>query len=103
MQAGEGQPGCIIDGHVYELPAGPIGTLLTVASDPMSWLPEAAELLDVQVQEVAGVGVLVAHHHRSGLQLGQSMKASLLETARNGTDGHVEYLGDLSVGLAGST
>ncbi|MGP5741743.1 hypothetical protein [Pseudomonas aeruginosa] len=86
MQTGEGQPGCIIDGHVDELPAGPIGTLLPVAGDPMPGFPEAAELLDVQVQEIAGLGVLIAHH-RSRLQFSQPVKAGLLETARNSADG----------------
>ncbi len=99
MQAGEGQLGCIIDGHVYELPTGSIGTLLTVAGDPMPGLPEAAEPLDVQVQEIAGLGVLIARHS-SWLQFSQPVKAGLLETARNCADGQTEYLGNLSVGLS---
>lgn len=46
-----------IHGHVYELPAGPIGTLLTVADDPVLELPGAAELLDVQQQEIRSSGL----------------------------------------------
>lgn len=101
VQAREGQPGCIVDGYVDKLPARATGVLLTVAGDPMPGLPETTEFLDVQVQEVAGGGVLVAHHHRGWFQLSQPVKAGLLETAGDCADGQAQHLGDVPVGLAG--
>ncbi|MNZ96993.1 hypothetical protein D3C78_1162130 [compost metagenome] len=102
MQAGEGQPGRIVDGYVDKLPACTTGILLTVAGDPVPGFPEAAKLLDIQMQEIARVGVLVALHRRCRLQLSQAMKTCLLEMTGDGADGQTKQLGDLSVGLAGS-
>ena len=49
VQAGEGQPGRIVDGHMDELPAGAIAALLTIPCHSVARPPESAKLLDIQM------------------------------------------------------
>jgi len=51
----------IVDRHVQVLPAGSALRLArAIAGDAVSWPDDAAELLDVDVHELAGRGALVA-------------------------------------------
>jgi hypothetical protein len=50
MHSGEGNPRVVIDAHMHEVVADPIGVLATVARHPMTWLSKARQLLDVQME-----------------------------------------------------
>ena len=64
---GVGEPGVVVDGDVDVLPAGARAALPSVAQDALTDVPEAAELLGVDVQEFSGTLALVAHHRRAWL------------------------------------
>ena len=60
MKGGEGQAAVIVDGDVEALHAGPGVAVGAVAGGADAGFLEAAELLDIEVEEVAGGGVFVA-------------------------------------------
>ena len=68
QQGGEGDAGVVVDGDIKKLPAGAAGFILGIAGDAMAGLGDAGQLLDVDVQQVAGSGVLVAHDGHGGFQ-----------------------------------
>ena len=61
---GVGQPRVVVDSHMDGRPAGARAALNAVAVDALAHLPEAPQLLGVQVQQLAGLGALVAHDGR---------------------------------------
>ena len=56
----EGNPGVIIDSQVDEFPASAILSVLAVTGHAVAGSPEPPQLLDVQVQQVAGLWIFVA-------------------------------------------
>jgi hypothetical protein len=56
-----GEPACVIDDRVHVLPADPARTSLAVAGELVAGLLEAAQLLDVHVQQLAWAGPQIAH------------------------------------------
>lgn len=60
----------IVDGDVEELPTGAVGLIARVAGEAVAGLDDAGEFLDVDVQQVAGRAVFVAHWRRLGLDHG---------------------------------
>ncbi|KCV12286.1 hypothetical protein L502_2525 [Bordetella holmesii CDC-H785-BH] len=71
MDVGEGHAGVVIDGHEDEVPAGPLNGIASVARDPVARALDTSQLLDVDVQQIAGGLMLVAHHRLGRLQVGQ--------------------------------
>lgn len=61
---GEGNAGVIVDGDMDELPAHApaVALSLAVAGDAVADAVEAAKLLDVDMDHLAGFGPLVAAH-----------------------------------------
>jgi hypothetical protein len=57
-----GEPGRIVDGDVYELPADGAVLAAPIAGDAMADVAEAGELLDVEVDELAGACAIVPPH-----------------------------------------
>src|SRR5258705_11457021 len=66
-----------------------------IAGDAMPDAPDAPELLDVEVHELAGVRVLVAHHRGGGLERPQPGEPALSQIARDGCGTHRQGVGDL--------
>lgn len=66
------------------------GHPLEKTGDPVARLPEAPQLLDIQVQQIAGRRVLIAHHRWRRLQLGQPMQADPPQAASHGADGQAQ-------------
>jgi hypothetical protein len=60
----------VVDGDVGIAPAGAVTVVLAVVEDPLSDPPEATQLLDVEVHELADRGVLIPVGCRPGLALG---------------------------------
>jgi len=65
----------VVDGDVHVLPADAARTPAEVAVDPVPDARDAAELLDVEVQEGAGAPALVAHHRSGRLEARELMEA----------------------------
>lgn len=59
----------VVDGHMDVLPAHAASAVGQVASDAMSWPGDAAQFLDIQMQQVAGPLMLVGY--RAGAALGR--------------------------------
>jgi hypothetical protein len=58
----------IIDGDVEKLPTGAASFVLGIAGDAMAGLVNPGEFLDVDVQQVTGSGMFVAHDRNSGFE-----------------------------------
>ena len=64
-ELGEGQAAVIVDGDVEVFPACTADVIvLAVAGDAVAGALDAGELLDVEMEQFAGVGALVAHYWR---------------------------------------
>ena len=61
---GEGQARVVVDGDVQGLPAGMFVLTAAAAVTAPGDLLEAGHALDVEMQQIAGKGMLVAHHRR---------------------------------------
>jgi hypothetical protein len=101
---GVGEPGGVVDADVDELPAGCAQSLRAdlllaapVADDAMAGAEDAAQLLDVEVQQPAGPGVLVAVG-----RLGQVESAELAQLGRRSTADTVESAIDKSSAISGA-
>lgn len=66
----------------------------------MSWTPEAPQLLDVEVQQVTGMGVDVTIHRSYGLEHGQAIETGMLQDAANGAGRKAEPLADGAIGVS---
>ena len=76
----------IVDGDVEELPAGAAGVVaLTVAGDTVAGARDAGELLNVEVDEFAWVGALIAADRRGRLQSGEPSAVAAQEARNGGT------------------
>ncbi|EGD06743.1 hypothetical protein XVE_5076 [Xanthomonas vesicatoria ATCC 35937] len=100
LDGAERHAGVVIDGQMDVFPADAIGVDLAIAGDPMSRLSETRELLDVQMQQLAGQGVFVAVLRRSRLQFGQAVQAGATQQPGDGARGHRQVPGDLPIRLS---
>jgi len=58
----EGEPGVVLDGDMQVLPTGTTAFAGAVAMNAMTRLDDAGQSLDVEMDEIAGMLVLVADH-----------------------------------------
>ena len=99
QHAGEGEAGVIVDGDVQSLPAGELGTTATAAVAADGDLLIAGHALDVEMEQIAGSGMFVAHHRRSGMQIAPAVEMSALQNAADGGGTEAGGLGDLIGGM----
>jgi len=100
-QASEGETGMIVDGDVEGLDAGAWIALSAIAGGADTGAGEAAQFLDVEVEEFAGSGAFVTAGGRfGGFESGEAMEAVAAEDAGEGGLGDGEDHEDLSVGAA---
>lgn len=64
-QGRESDARVVVDGHVEELPTGTTSFVLGVAGETMAGLVDAGQLLNVDMQQVPGSGMFVAHDGQS--------------------------------------
>lgn len=100
-EAGEGEAGVVVDGDVETFEAGAWVALGFVAGGADARLGEAAELFDVEVEEVAGGVAFVAADGRFGrFEGGKTVEAMAAQDAAEGGGGDGEDQADLGVGTA---
>ena len=101
MEGGKGEPGMVVDGDVEALNAGAWIALGTITSGADTRPCEAAQLLDVEVEEDARSVAFVADHRRLGrLERGEAVKMMTAQNARESGFGDWESDHDLSIGTA---
>ena len=97
---GVGQAGAVIDADVQELPAGPAGAGGAIAVDPVAGPLDAPELLDVDVDELARDGPLVADGRVAGVGGGQATEPTAAQHRPHRALGHPERARDPGPGEA---
>src|SRR5207249_5481168 len=95
QHAGEGEAGVIVDGDVQSLPAGELRAATTTAIATNGDLLIASQALDVEMEQIAGSGILVAYDRRSGMQMTPAVQLSAPEDATDGGGAEAGSLGDL--------
>jgi hypothetical protein len=94
----EGEAGVVVNSDVNELPAGTATALGLVGGDAMTGSEEAAELLDVEMQQIAGGGMFVAAQGPSRFEIADTVQASAAQNAADGSGREADSLGDVSAG-----
>lgn len=93
----EADAGVIVNGHMQCLPARVKRVARAISRHAMPGLIEAAELLHVHVQQLAGAPFLIAAHGHAVLHRGQFGQAGLHAYAPHSALGDAHNLGDLLV------
>jgi hypothetical protein len=102
----KGEARMIVDGNVDELPsgAGPCGALIglagAVAGDAVADGVEAAELFDVDMNDLAWCCALVTRPGLGGFDCGKAVEATASEDATDGGRGEAGFGSDRSLGAA---
>ncbi len=94
---GKGDPRCVVDADVDELPADAAMAALTgpIAGDAMADLVETPELLDVDMDELAGPVALVSPDRLGRLQGLQPVEAQAAKHPGHGRFRHAAFRRDL--------
>ena len=94
----EGEAGVVVDGDVNELPASAATGPRAISGDAMTGLEEASELLDVEMQQVAGGSMFVATQGWSRFEIADTTEAFAAQDAADGGGREADDLGDVSAG-----
>jgi hypothetical protein len=100
---GVGEARSVIDSDMNELPADAADFLRAVAMDAMTDTPDAAQLLDVHVDELAGLVPLVSANGFFGLQALESRQAMAGQDASDCGRTKAHAGSDLGAGVAAPT
>ena len=84
QDAGEGEAGVIVDGHVKSLPAGELRAAAPATVAPNGDLLIAGHGLDVEMEQIAGSGVFITHHRWRGMEMTPAVQLSALQDAADG-------------------
>src|SRR5579862_5368082 len=98
QQGGESDAGVIVDGDVEELPAGAAGFVLGISGKAMARFGNAGQLFDVDVQQIAGSGMLVANDGNHRLQRASGVQMQAGEDAADGGAAQASGLSDAHAG-----
>jgi hypothetical protein len=85
----------LLDGHMHELPAGPVALTGAAAGEAMSRPVETGKLLDVEVQQLARARTLVALNDACRLKRCEPLKAKSPQLGGHGGQRHVVVLSNL--------
>jgi hypothetical protein len=101
VETGEAQARVIIDGDMERFNAGADAAVLAIAGSTHSWRFEAAELLDVEMDEFArGLAFVADDRRRGGVERLEQVDAVAFEDAPDGGLRHGNQHDDLGVGPA---
>lgn len=93
----------VVDGQVDVFPADAPVPVRAVAGHTVARGTDSPQLLDVQMQQLAGPGVLVAVLRQRRFQFGQAMQPGTAQQPGDGAGRHGQSLGDLAIGPARAT
>ncbi|KVT07949.1 hypothetical protein WT24_01745 [Burkholderia sp. MSMB1078WGS] len=79
------------------LPSSAIDRIAPIAGDAMAWTRDTAELLDVDVQQIARCLVFVALNRFTRLQVAQPGQSGTRQHAADGRGRHAHLSGDLTL------
>ena len=82
--ASEGQARVIVDSDMQGLPTGMFLLTTAAAIAAPNDLLEAGHALDVEMEEIAGEGMLIAHHGRQRMQIAPAAETSAAQNAADG-------------------
>jgi hypothetical protein len=85
----------IVDGDVQSLPAGELRAAAAPAVATNGDLLIAGHAFDVEMEQIAGSEMLIAHDGRSGVQMTPAVQMSALQDATDGGGAEMGGLGDL--------
>jgi len=94
VQVGEADARMVVDCHKQELPAGAVDRVAPIAGDSVARSFDAAELLGVDVNEIAGMFMLVAHDRFGGLEIPQPGQPCPGKHPAHGALGHPQARGN---------
>ncbi len=94
QDGGEGEPAVVIDGDVQVLVACASGLASAIAVDAVAGLDDAGQAFDVEVDQIAGMRVLGAHHRRWRIERAQPVHAGATQDAADGSAAELEWVGD---------
>ena len=100
IELGEGEAGVVVDADMEVFPAGAGAGVAAVPGEAVTGAVKAAEFLDVEVQQVARVGMFVAADGRRRVEGTEASKALAVEDPTDGGGRHPDGSGDLSAGPA---
>jgi hypothetical protein len=95
QHAGKSQAGVVVNGDVQGLPAGELRTAAAASVAAQGDALVAGQGFDVEVEQVAGSGMLIAEDRGSGMQVTPAVEMSALQNAANGGGTEAGGLGDL--------
>ena len=90
----KGEPGRIVDGHMHIFIADPAAAVGQVAVDPVADAADPPQWFDIEMQQVAGRGLLVALQHGRRVQPTDPIQARAPEHARDRRSRHADALTD---------
>ena len=99
QHAGEGEAGVIVDGDMQSLPAGELTAATAAAIAANGDLLIAGHALDVEVEQVAGRRMFVAHDRWGGMEMTPAVEMGAMENAADGGGTEMSGLGDLISGM----
>jgi hypothetical protein len=96
----EGDAGVVIDGDMDILPSGTMDAATTISGNATADGLEAADFLDVEVEQIAGKRVLVTNQRRRGFEIADVTE---VKSAQNAADGGATESGSQRDTNAGPT
>jgi hypothetical protein len=90
----------IIDGDMDEVPSQAASAAVLVAMNAVPYLAEAAEFLDVEMQEIAGSGMFVALNGSRRLQIAEAIEFESPQDTADGSRAEPGVSGDTATGPA---
>ena len=100
LDVGKGDSRMVVEGHMDEFPTCPGRVLCAIPGHPMSRALKAPELLDIEMEQVAWLGMFVTHDGGGRFEAGQAVEAGLPEPAGDGALANAALLADLAIRLA---
>ena len=92
---GKGEAGSIVNGDMDILVTGAADFIAAVSGDAVAGPDDASQLLDIHVEELAGMLALIAHDGLGRLQGGQAGEAVTCQQAGDRSLGEAALPGDL--------
>lgn len=99
----ESDAGMIVDGDEQEFPAGLADAVARITRDAVPGFDDAGKLFGVQIQQIAGGSMLIAHDRGAGRQISQTHKPRATQHPAHSGGRHIKAACNTGMGQAAST